>query len=560
MKNRFLAMVLIVLLFASFSPQVKAVERDTPSFPRVETTIEVRGSIKNENIICSITYINQNGELCKMEYGGEIQKIGKDFVSFSERLVLDKYGQLWENVTNSFKDLRLIDTDVVKLDGGRYLKSNGELWTTYLDGAVHGLVPRFVQADVIDFCSGGEAFVTSDYVAHFKNWRQKELTFENVERVFSDGYGACTFFLTTDKKLYGIGVNSQGCVGNDGGYDEEVVNIPVAGLSVGTTELLLVLYPDFVMDNVVDVYSTAGYREIEQHIYAIDTSGKIWSWGDSSVVIRAEKNENGFWHTDQSAYPEGKAYASPSEVQNGTGLDLYPVRIDADGQVWVCLRELAPEGWGTGNFRWIPVPISDGIYGIEQLPYVYTVPIYSKTGEAVSEWALPEVNQAISERLLPACLSGRDLRKNISRIDFASVAVNLYEKTNGKVSVPSENPFSDTDDINVLKAYSLGIVSGTSKTTFTPNASITRQEAAAMLARTAKLLDLEAKTGESFNDKGSFASWAEESISCVSGLTDPVTGNKVMGGTGNNNFSPLGDYTCEQALITTVRLYHCTVE
>ena len=50
-------------------------------------------------------------------------------------------------------------------------------------------------------------------------------------------------------------------------------------------------------------------------------------------------------------------------------------------------------------------------------------------------------------------------------------------------SKPIDNPFTDTNDEYVLKAYALGITFGTSETTFTPNAEITREQMATMLTR-----------------------------------------------------------------------------
>lgn len=78
-----------------------------------------------------------------------------------------------------------------------------------------------------------------------------------------------------------------------------------------------------------------------------------------------------------------------------------------------------------------------------------------------------------------------------------------------------------------------------------------------MLARMAKILNLKAESGENFRDADLFAPWAYKSIEFVSGLTDPTTGEKVMSGTGNGNFSPTSYYNREQAIISTVRLFHC---
>ena len=107
------------------------------------------------------------------------------------------------------------------------------------------------------------------------------------------------------------------------------------------------------------------------------------------------------------------------------------------------------------------------------------------------------------------------------------------------------------------KIEALGIVKGTSETTFAPGGSITRQEAASMLSRTAQVLDMTAGKGQGFHDEAQIASWAKEGVDFTSGLVDPVTGSAVMGGTGNGNFSPLDFYTREQAYITALRLFHC---
>lgn len=68
--------------------------------------------------------------------------------------------------------------------------------------------------------------------------------------------------------------------------------------------------------------------------------------------------------------------------------------------------------------------------------------------------------------------------------------------------------------------------------------NITRQEAASMLARTAKVLDIPAGKGQSFGDDGDIASWAKEGVDFTSGLTDPATGDRVMGALGMGSSPP----------------------
>ena len=59
------------------------------------------------------------------------------------------------------------------------------------------------------------------------------------------------------------------------------------------------------------------------------------------------------------------------------------------------------------------------------------------------------------------------------------MSVSVYATVKGKTIT---DPFTDTDNADILAAHALGIVNGTSKTTFNPGGSITRQEAAVLHA------------------------------------------------------------------------------
>ena len=171
---------------------------------------------------------------------------------------------------------------------------------------------------------------------------------------------------------------------------------------------------------------------------------------------------------------------------------------------------------------------------------------------------------AICGKLVPNDLQGT-YTANITREEFCRLMVVLVEKKTGmSVSVYATvkgktitDPFTDTDNADILAAHALGIVNGTSETTFNPTGSITRQEAASMLSRTAQVLDMTTGKGQSFNDEAQIAPWAKEGVAFTSSLTDPTTGDRVMGGTGDGDFSPLATYTREQAYLTALRLSHC---
>lgn len=188
----------------------------------------------------------------------------------------------------------------------------------------------------------------------------------------------------------------------------------------------------------------------------------------------------------------------------------------------------------------------------------------AQTWLTASSWAQAEVEAAITASLVPEALQSNytDL---ITRREFCTLMVTLVEQKSGQdigaylnsKGLSVANPFTDTTDSNVLAAYALGIVKGTSATTFNPNGSITRQEAAAMLQRTGKLLGIRAGEGQDFADKAQFGSWAAEGIGYVSGLVDADSGKRVMEGTGGGNFSPLDTYSREQAILTALRLSRC---
>ena len=172
------------------------------------------------------------------------------------------------------------------------------------------------------------------------------------------------------------------------------------------------------------------------------------------------------------------------------------------------------------------------------------------TGEPVDEWAVDLVNEAIAMNLMPARLKGQDLCGSISRLQFASLAVRLYEAMGGEaISAPSHTPFTDTSDPEAGKAWALGLTAGTSATTFSPSQSISREQAATMLAAVYRKLggNVEGQSG-SFADDSSIASWAKSSVYFMA-LHD------IIVGTGNNRFSPQRSAQRQSCLIMALRMF-----
>jgi hypothetical protein len=169
-----------------------------------------------------------------------------------------------------------------------------------------------------------------------------------------------------------------------------------------------------------------------------------------------------------------------------------------------------------------------------------------------SSWAVPEIKKAIDYKLTTdkVLVSFKNI---ITMEEFCEVAVKLYEAVSGeKVNSSALNPFTDTANAEILKAYNLGIVKGITTSTFVPGNSITRQEICVMLLRTLKA----AQPGEDYSitappviaDASQIAPWALDAVEYM---------NKagIMNGTGGNNISPLGNTSKEQAIALITRMY-----
>lgn len=185
----------------------------------------------------------------------------------------------------------------------------------------------------------------------------------------------------------------------------------------------------------------------------------------------------------------------------------------------------------------------------------------------MSGWAYAEVTAAIEENLVPTYLQNLYLN-NINRDEFCDLVIQAIEEVldqdiadvvkaqTGKEldAWQQEYPFTDSAGSNVIAAYALGIVGGRGNGLFDPYATITRQEAAAFLMRSAKVLGMDTSKADSagFADGDSVGIWFKDAVNFVYQIN-------VMGGTGNNSFSPLGTYTREQSYITIHRLFQAIV-
>ncbi|MCL2059268.1 MAG: S-layer homology domain-containing protein [Oscillospiraceae bacterium] len=171
-----------------------------------------------------------------------------------------------------------------------------------------------------------------------------------------------------------------------------------------------------------------------------------------------------------------------------------------------------------------------------------------------SDWAIAELEKAESLGLIPDVLRGADMTRPITRAEFAAVSVKVYESLSGEAAAPAApNPFTDTSDSEVLKAFNVGITAGTSATTFEPSLILNREQAATMLTRVYKRVALNGWTLAAdanyplpytrqapFADDADISDWARDSVYFM-------VSRGIIQGMGNNLFGPRNTTSAQEA-------------
>ena len=140
----------------------------------------------------------------------------------------------------------------------------------------------------------------------------------------------------------------------------------------------------------------------------------------------------------------------------------------------------------------------------------------------------------------------------VTRAEFAAVAVRLYDAMSDvDAEAASYNPFTDTADRDVLKAYAAGITTGVTDTTFEPDSYLSREQAATMLARVYSLVENREPSpsySQLFNDDVNISEYARASVYFMSE-------NGIISGIGENMFGPDDTASREQAVVIAERMF-----
>ena len=176
--------------------------------------------------------------------------------------------------------------------------------------------------------------------------------------------------------------------------------------------------------------------------------------------------------------------------------------------------------------------------------------IMALAADTPSDQPVGEISKAIEAGLVPQSLQS-DYAQPVTRAEFCALAVALYEKLKGDIT--ERLTFTDTDDVNVEKLASRGVVNGVGDGRFDPGAKLNREQAAAILSRLATATSRPyVKAETTFSDAGDISPWALAAVG-------EMQANGIIDGVGNNAFSPKGDCTREQSINMILRMYEAEI-
>ena len=186
-----------------------------------------------------------------------------------------------------------------------------------------------------------------------------------------------------------------------------------------------------------------------------------------------------------------------------------------------------------------------------------TEPEYDGDFINLAPWAEEAVMDMDEMGLVPNAVKASPMDGIITRQNMCKMIMLTYKQMMGvsdsDLGTP-EDPFTDTDDLDVLNAFRLGIVSGMGDGTFAPNEPITRQDFFVMSVRFLAAIGYPYSDDETcdlsrFVDAGKIANYAKASTRLVVGI-GAVSGND------RNELCPRDAIVCQEAIAVFHRIYN----
>lgn len=157
-----------------------------------------------------------------------------------------------------------------------------------------------------------------------------------------------------------------------------------------------------------------------------------------------------------------------------------------------------------------------------------------------------------------------DGNHKVSRLEFTQICTNLIEAAlNHELSAANLNTFSDTQDIEVRKAYAAGVILGTSSDEFMPDEALTRQQAAIIFYRILEYISKnshadgeipltlgqldELEDSLPFLDRDDISPWALSGVCAMEQLG-------IIKGDGDGNFAPQRELSYGETATIVIRL------
>lgn len=265
-----------------------------------------------------------------------------------------------------------------------------------------------------------------------------------------------------------------------------------------------------------------------------------WWLCDHVYIMDKDFNVTGY-HTFEN-FPNGLSYNN-GKVYVRTLTELWESKNGTD--------------WVKSGMKWLPeyVPEPEPEYEPE-----YTLEEALLKLKGVSEWALEDVKTSVAYGLIPGEQLGINTEKatdftcGITRDEFCNIAARVI-KYLGTVELPENTSikFNDSNDSYVLRLAALGVVNGYDDGTFRPGNTITREEAAAILARLLELYTMNSTAEMSYSDSADIQDWARDPVSVMSRYG-------IMNGVDDTRFDPKGTYTVEQSVVTILRAFNAITD
>ncbi len=292
------------------------------------------------------------------------------------------------------------------------------------------------------------------------------------------------------------------------------INVQLSGIDGRPQVKFIVKHPDDVMNAATNPTGLACFR--------LEVSYDKGTW------------QHYMTQTFSWLSASGESWTDLPERQDGQ-----KIKIDATS-VQLRMRYEWYDGLSDGH-----APVNGDEKATFVSPWSNIISVNAGAWSNASAWATPELEKADKAGLIPDCLKGQDMTNKINRAEFAALSVRLYEVMSGKTAAPAtRNPFTDTADPEILKAYALGITKGTTATTFEPSLLIPREQVATMLTRTVLAAEPTVKPDSAgvtpFADDAQISAWAKESVYFMAKYG-------IVNGVGNGKFAPRNTTAAEEA-------------